>query len=618
MSKNIFKERRFSPFFLTQFLGAFNDNVFKNSLMIMLTYQTVKDSALLVNIAALLFILPFFLFSALSGQLGDKFEKSSLIRKIKLLEIMIMLLGSVFFIMDYQYGLIGVLFLMGTQSALFGPVKYSILPQHLSKDTLLKGNAYVETGTFIAILLGTIYAGVIIQFGDQAKYYVAGSVVILSILGYISSCWIPEAPASNKDLKINYNLVTETGKMFGLLKKQMPSVSRSVLGISWFWFVGAVFLTQFPIYTKEFLHSGENMVIVMMTLFSIGIGVGSVLCEKLSDKDVELGLVPVGCLGITAAGVWLYFATLGITFPNSDKLLEISEFLALDGSLSVFFAVGLIGVFGGFYTVPMYTIIQMRTEEKERSRIIAANNVINSLFMVVAAIYSIFALQHLTVLELILSVVIINLLIGLYIFTIVPEFTMRFLVFCILKFMYRIKKKNVDFPMEGAFIGVGNHVSFMDGLIISAVVKRPMRFVMYYKIYNLPVLNFIFKQMKMIPIAGMKEDKQVFDAAFEEMAKALENGEALFIFPEGKLTRDGEINQFKSGIEHIIKRTPVPVYTMALQGLWGSFFSRKKGKVPFGRIYSKVTVIGGDKVEPQEATKEKLQEMVQELRGDKQ
>lgn len=618
MKKNIFKERTFSPFFLTQFLGAFNDNVFKNSLMIMLTYQAVKDSSLMVNVAALLFILPFFMFSALSGQLGDKFEKSSLIRKIKAIEVAIMMIGAVFFLMDFQYGLMGVLFLMGTQSALFGPVKYSILPQHLGKENLLKGNAYVETGTFIAILLGTIYAGVIIQFGDQASEVVAASVIVLSVLGYLSSRWIPEAPASNPDLKINYNLFTETGKMFGLLTKQLPSVSRSVLAISWFWFIGAVLLTQFPIYTKEFLNSDENMVILMMTLFSVGIGVGSILCEKLSDKDVELGLVPVGSLGITVGGAWLYFSTIGLDIPNTDDLLTLSEFIAVDGSLSVLMSVALIGIFGGFYTVPLYTIIQLRTEEKERSRIIAANNVINSLFMVVASIYSILMLQYFTVLELIFSVAVINVFVGIYIFTIVPEFAMRFLVFCILKFMYRIKKENLDMPMEGAYVAVGNHVSFMDGLIISAAVKRPMRFVMYYKIYNLPVLNFIFKQMRMIPIAGIKEDKAVFTAAFEEMAKALENGEALFIFPEGKLTRDGEIDKFKSGIEHILKKTPVPVYTLALQGLWGSFFSRKKGKMPFGRVYSKVSVIGGKKLEANEVTKERLQEIVENLRGDKQ
>lgn len=618
MKNNIFKEKTFSPFFFTQFLGAFNDNVFKNSLMIMLTYQAVRDSALMVNIAALLFILPFFLFSALSGQLGDKYEKSALIRKIKALEIGIMIIGAAFFVLDFQYGLMGVLFLMGTQSTLFGPVKYSILPQHLGKENLLKGNAYVETGTFIAILLGTIYAGVIIQFGDQAKNMVAGSVVLLSILGYFSSKFIPNAPASNPELKINYNVITETGKMFGLLNRQLPSVSRSVLGISWFWFIGAVLLTQFPIYTKEFLHSDENMVIVMMTLFSIGIGVGSILCEKLSDEDVELGLVPIGALGITIAGIWLYFATIAIKIPSSETLLSVNEFLSLDGSLGVLLSVGLIGVFGGFYTVPLYTIIQLRTEEKERSRIVAANNVINSLFMVVASIYSIVALQYLSVLELILSVMVINVIVGIYIFTIVPEFAMRFLVFCILKFMYRIKKENLNLPMDGAYVVVGNHVSFMDGLIISAAVKRPMRFVMYYKIYNIPVLNFIFKQMKMIPIAGIKEDEKVFKAAFKEMSEALKNGEALFIFPEGKLTRDGEIDKFKSGIEHIIKETPVPVYTMALQGLWGSFFSYHKGKAPFGRIYSKVKVIGGDKLNADEVSKERLQEMVETLRGDKQ
>jgi 1-acyl-sn-glycerol-3-phosphate acyltransferase len=578
----------------------------------MLTFQVVKDSALLVNVSALLFILPFFLFSAIGGQLGDKLEKSSFIRKVKLAEIGIMIIGALFFIFEITYGLMGILFLMGAQSAIFGPVKYSILPQHLGENQLLKGNAYVETGTFIAILLGTIFAGVIIQFDELSKYLVSGAVILFSILGYISSRFIPEGKPNNKDLKVNYNIFSETFNMVKRLKDQKKSVSKSILGISWFWFFGAVLMTQFPVFTKDFLHSGETVVILLLTLFSVGIGIGSILTEKLSDGDIELGLVPVGALGLTLGVICLYFSTLGLPAFTNESLLTASQFMAIDNAWKVIGSIFIIGIFGGFYTVPLYTLVQMRTEDSERSRVIAINNIINALFMVVSAIYSILMLNYLTVLELLLSVAIINILISVYIFTIVPEFAMRFIVMMILKCMYRIKGKNLNIPKEGKLIVVGNHVTFMDALILSAAIKRPMRFVMYYKIFNIPVLNFIFRQTRAIPIAGYKEDERVFNAAFDEIEKALKNDEAVFIFPEGKLTTDGDVDEFKGGVEKIIKRTPAPVYTVALQGVWGSFFS-KIGKVPFKRVYSKVTVVGGELVQPEDATKENLEEIVIKL-----
>lgn len=614
---NLFKERRFLPFFLTQFLGAFNDNVFKNFLMIMLAYQSVGNSALLVNVSALLFILPFFLFSSLAGQIGDKYEKSALIKKIKLFEVMIMTLGAFFFYMDFTYGLMGVLFLMGTQSTMFGPVKYSLIPQHLTKEELLKGNAYVETGTFIAILAGTIYAGFIIQLDEISRTVVSGSVLAFALLGYLSSRSIPYATSSNKDLKIDYNIARSSFNMLKTMKSQSLSVRNSILSISWFWFIGAVVLTQLPIFTKEILGGSEDVVILLLTVFSLSIGVGSILTEKLTEKSVEIGLVPIGSFGMTIGGIWLYLETLSLAVPTKS-LLTATEFLALSGSWSILGSIFLIGLSGGLYTVPLYTLIQLRTKKEERSRVIAINNIVNSFWMVVSAVYSIVALNFLNVSELLLSVMILNIFVGLYIFTVVPEFAMRFLVFVILKFMYRIRKENIDIPMEGGIVVVGNHVTYMDGLILSASIQRPMRFVMYYKIFQIPILSFIFKQLKVIPIAGIRENKEIFDAAFKEIEDSLSRGEAIFIFPEGKLTTDGEINQFKSGIEHIIKKNPVPVHTLALQGLWGSFFCKTKGvKIPFRRVYSKVNIKGGEVVQPEDVTKEKLQEIVTKLREDK-
>lgn len=617
MSKLLFKEKRFMPLFLTQFLGAFNDNVFKNFLMIMLTYQSIGNSALLVNISALLFILPFFLFSSIAGQIGDKYEKSALVKKIKLFEIAIMTLGAAFFYYDVTYGLMAILFFMGFQSALFGPIKYSIIPQHLSQDELVKGNAYVETGTFVAILFGTIYAGSVIQMEEISRLVIALSVVGFAVLGFLSSCLIPEAKSKVSNLKLNYNIFTGTKETLSVMNAQSKKVKNSILAISWFWFIGAIVLTQIPIYTKEMLGGGEDVVILILTVFSLSIGVGSILSEKLSHGTIELGLVPIGALGITIGGVMLYLETL--TIPVVDGVLRtVPELLAIDGSIGILVAIFLIGLSGGFYTVPLYTLIQVETKEEERSRVVASNNIVNSLLMVCSAIYSIIAFNFLNVSELILSVMILNLFVSAYIFTVVPEFAMRFLMFIILNLMYRIRKKNLNIPNKGGLVIVGNHVSYMDGMLLSAAIKRPVRFVMYYKIYDLPIMNFMFRQTNTIPIAGIKENKAVFDAAFDEIAKALENGEAVFIFPEGKLTKDGEMNDFKSGIEHIIKRTPVPVHTLALQGMWGSFFCKMKGfKMPFRRVYSKITIVGGEVVQPEDVTRKKLYDIVYKLRDGK-
>ncbi|SDJ66553.1 MFS transporter [Pseudomonas indica] len=611
-------KRRFLPFFLTQSLGAFNDNIFKQSLILAILYKlgSSADKSLLVNLCALLFILPFFLFSALGGQFGEKYAKDSLIRTIKFAEIVIMAAGATGLLLGSLPLMLAVLFCMGTQSALFGPVKYSILPQHLKEEELVGGNALVEMGTFLAILAGTIGAGIMMSFEGYAGI-VATSVILVAALGYLASRGIPRAHAALPELALDWNIFRQSWAILHLgLVKQLPSVSRSMLGNSWFWFLGAVYLTQIPAYSKDLLYGDESVVTLILTVFSVGIALGSVLCERLSGHKVEIGLVPFGSAGLTLFGILLWWLSGG--FPQAAQPHDWLGVLAHGQAWAVLGCVLGIGMFGGFYIVPLYALIQARTAEHERSRVIAANNILNALLMVISAIVAILFLTvaGLSIPELFLAVSLMNVAVNAYIFKIVPEFSMRFMVWLLGHSMYRVEHKGLDaIPDEGPALLVCNHVSFVDALLIGGAVRRPVRFVMYYKIYNLPVLNFIFRTAGTVPIAGRNEDLLIYDAAFKKIGEYLKNGEVVCIFPEGKLTGDGEINEFKAGVERILAENPVPVIPMALQGLWGSFFSRDPSKGFFKRFWSRITLVAGPALAPENADRQTLQAQVSELRG---
>ena len=612
-------KKRFLPFFLTQLLGAFNDNIFKQSLILAILFKisSSADKDLLVNLCALLFILPFFLFSALGGQFGEKFAKDSLIRKIKFAEIIIMLLGAVGVVIGNLPLMLAVLFAMGTQSALFGPVKYSILPQHLEEQELVGGNALVEMGTFLAILAGTIGAGIIMASSAYA-HIVAVAVVLVAILGYLASRGIPAASAAMPQLKLDWNILRQSWATMKLGLGQRPAVSRSMVGNSWFWFLGAVYLTQIPAYAKEWLYGDESVVTLILTVFSVGIALGSMLCERMSGHKVEIGLVPFGSIGLTLFGILLWWFSGG--FPEAAVAHDWLAVLSYGQAWWILGSILGIGLFGGFYIVPLYALIQSRTVEHERARVIAANNILNALFMVISAIVSILFLSvaELSIPQLFLTISLMNIAVNSYIFKIVPEFTMRFMIWLLSHSMYRVEHKGLEaIPDEGAAVLVCNHVSFVDALLIGGAVRRPVRFVMYYKIYNLPVLNFIFRTAGTVPIAGRNEDLLIYDAAFKKIAEYLRNGEVVCIFPEGKLTTDGELNEFKNGIERIVEANPVPVIPMALQGLWGSFFSRDPHKGLFKRLWSRITLVAGTPVAPELVKRELLQAQVAELRGER-
>jgi len=618
---NLLTTRRFGPFFVTQTLGAFNDNIFKNALVILLAFGVAglsqADVDLYVNLAAGLFILPFFLFSATAGQLAEKYDKAAIIRAVKVFEIAIMLCAVVALHFRSVPFLLGLLFMMGVHSTLFGPVKYSILPQHLHESELIGGNAWVEAATFLAILLGTMLGGWLITL-DGGTSWVGVAVVIVAVCGYWASRRVPQAPPAAPDLKINWNPVTETWRNIAFIRGNR-TVFLSVLGISWFWFFGVTFLSQLPNYTKVYLGGNEQVVTLLLTIFSLGIGIGSMLCERLSGHRVEIGLVPLGSIGLTVFGVDLYFASTGIAAAHG---LGAAAFLHLAGSTRVLLDLGLIGLSGGLFIVPLYALIQTRSEPTHRSRIIAGNNILNAAFMVTSAILAIVLLKvGLTIPQLLLVAALLNAAVAIFIYTLVPEFLMRFLAWMLIRVLYRIRVEGLDhIPEKGAAIVVCNHVSFVDALIVGGSVRRPLRFVMYHKIYNIPGLNFLFRTMRAIPIAPAKEDPELLRRAFDEIDAALKNGELVGLFPEGGLTPDGEIQTFKTGIDRILEREPVPVVPMAVRGLWRSLWSRRDSRLGRMRLprrfRAKITLIAVAAMPPDQASAATLEDAVRRLRGE--
>jgi len=616
---SLFRERRFMPFFMTQSLGAFNDNIFKNALAAILVFQASQLAGLntnqVVNLSAMLFILPFFLFSALFGQFADKYEKSLQIRRVKLLEVGIMVFATLGFWLDSLPLLLFVLFMLGLQSTIFGPVKYGILPQILKPHELVGGNALIEMGTFVAILLGTIAGPQLAGIEFSWPLWVSLACLAVAIAGYCFSLKIPSAEAVAPDIRINWNIFSETIRNIRFLNTNR-TVLNSVLGISWFWFFGATLLVQIPSYSQNVLGGDENLMSSLLGLFIIGISTGSLLCEKLSGKQIEIGLVPFGAIGLTLFGTDLYFATPG----QARASLSAAEFFSDVANWRIVVDLVFIGVFGGFYTVPLYALVQQRSAAPQRSRVIAGLNILSALFMVISAVMAMILLGSVgfSIAQLFLATAILNAVVAIYIFTLVPEFLMRFLVWMLIHTIYRVRVVGEDHvPVEGPVIIASNHVSFADPLIIGGVIRRPVNFVMHYRIYRIPLLNFIFRTGKAIPIAGQKEDPQILRTAFVRMHEVLERGDVLGIFPEGSITRDGEIQPFRRGIEKVISSQPVPVIPVALCHMWGSLFSRRDPLLrrrPY-KLWARIELRIGAPIAPQDVTAAHLQQAVEQLRG---
>ena len=619
---HLLANRRFAPLFWTQFLGAFNDNLYKNALVVMLTFHAASWTELtpetLTNLAAGIFILPFFLLSATAGQLADKYDKARLARFVKLLEVVVIGVATFGFLLHSLAVLMAALMLLGLQATLFGPVKYAILPQHLAEEELVGGNALVESGTFVAILMGTLAGGMLAGAGVDPRW-VAGASLLVALGGLAASWAIPPAPAPSPDLRINLNPLTETWRGMAFARENR-TVFLAIIGISWFWLYGAMLLAQFPVFALNVMGGGEGLVTAMLSIFTVGIGAGSMLCEKFSGRHVEIGLIPFGAIGLTVFGVDLAIASPAA--PAVGAPLPLADLLATGACWRVLFDLLAIGVFGGFFVVPLYVLMQSRAEAVHRARIIAANNILNALFMVIGAVAAGGLLWLGVSIPWLFGIAaLFNALVALFVCRQVPEYFVRFLASLLVNSVYRLDKRGLDnIPDTGPAVLICNHVSFIDPVVVMAAVKRPIRFVMDHRIYAMPGANFVFRNVNTIPIAPAKEDAAVKEQAFVEVAKALKNGELIGLFPEGQITRDGEFTPFRYGVQRIVSETPVPVIPMALCGLWGSFFSRRYGpamRVPSCiRLFRKIALIAGEPVSPEKGDPDYLKTVVGSLRGD--
>ncbi|MCR9906615.1 MFS transporter [Vibrio campbellii] len=615
----MFLTKRFFPYFVTQCLGALNDNIYKNVLLLMVTYSQIDSLPmsvdLFVNLAAGLFILPFFLFSAHAGAIADNMDKAKLIRRLKLIELVIMSFAATAIMTQSAILMLILLFLTGTQSAYFGPVKYALLPQALKSDELVKGNAWVEIGTFLSILIGTLSAGILLAVPNGM--IIASCIVItLSLLGFLSSANIPALPSKKSD-KVKFEPITGLKKTLKLAQKQR-GIWMSILAISWFWFMGATYLTQFPNFAREHLFADSTVVSLLLALFSVGIATGSWLCEKLSFNQVELGILPFGILGLTIFSADLLWAVPAIeSFPS--QYYDVQSFVAQSSHIRVMTDLFLVGVSGGVFIVPLYAFIQSRSEEGECAQSIAANNIMNALFMVASAAVSILVLSVLefSIVELFAILAVGNFVVAIYVYRQVPEFTQRFISYLLSHCLYRVSVTGRQhIPEQGAALIVANHVSYVDALILMGTSTRPVRFVMDKSISELPVLKHVFRHAGVIPICSPRKCAETYKRAFEQIEQALNNDEVVCIFPEGRLTSNGELGEFRPGVEKILKRTPVPVIPMALKGLWGSFFSHKNGhaltKRPT-RFWSRIEVNIGELLQPTMLDRHLLQKEVQDL-----
>jgi 1-acyl-sn-glycerol-3-phosphate acyltransferase len=474
----------------------------------------------------------------------------------------------------------------------------------------------VEMGTFVAILLGQLAGGLLIAIPGDGPLYAAWGCAAVAVLGRLVAQAVPSSPATDPQLRINWNPFTETWRNLRLARENIV-VFRSLLGISWMWFFGAVFLAMFPAFAKDVLHGDEHVASLLLVVFSLGIATGALLCEMLSKRHVEIGLVPLGAIGMSVFAIELYFAARNLPPAGS---LDLSAFVAQPAHWRVMADLGALSLFTGIFSVPMYALIQIRSLPTHRARIIAANNILNALFMIVSSLGVGFLLgAGFTIPEVFLTVGLLNAVVAGCIFLIVPEYLLRFCAFMLTRCVYRFRIRGDEhIPLSGAAVLVCNHVSYVDAVLLMAASPRPIRFLMDHRIFARPVLGWLFRLAKAIPIAPQKEDPAAYEAAFAAAGRVLDEGDLLCIFPEGGITRDGELGAFKGGVMKLLQRHPAPVVPMALQNLWGSYFSRIDGgtamRKPFRRgFFNPVGLVVGEVLLPAQVDLPALRLRVQAL-----
>lgn len=617
----LFRSSRFLPIFLTQFGGALNDNLFKSAMLILVAFQltdAAEQASTINNLAALLFILPYFLLSPLAGQLADRGRKARMIQNNKIAEICIALATGYALYSQSIPLMLFVLCSLGAQSAMFGPNKYAILPQLMQGKSLITGNALIASGTFVAILLGTLLGSILAQQAS-AWIWIGAACFITAVAGFIAARQIPETDIGEPDLKIQWNPYKQIRVLWGLARND-TRIWIAILGVSWFWFTGVAYLTQIPTLVRYVGAGNESVVTLFLALFIAGIGLGCGLSAKLSSDRAEIGFSAIALILLGVVGFDLSMKQVLTT----DALLNLGQFIQQPRGIHISIDIFLIGLFGGCFVLPLYTELQQLTRVENRARIISLNNVLNAIFMVLS---SVIAVVVLGVLKLGLPtylglVAVLNICFAIYLYFKLTAGTLRFIAQVASNLLYKIDTKDLDrIPSEGAALLICNHVSYADSIIIFGSCKRPIRFLMYKDIRDIKGLNFFFEGARTLGICSPLKDRAAYEHAMGEAIESLKNDELVFIFPEGHLSKDGEIAAFQRGIEKLLEGQPVPVIPMALTGLWGSFFSHGGGpalksgaKLRFFR--RPVQLLVGEQIEPEIANVKLLRTRVAELRGD--
>ncbi len=622
----LLRQRRFAPYFWTQFTGAANDNLFKFAFTILVTYQ-LQVAWLPPSLAGLvigaLFILPFVLFSATSGQLADKMEKSRLMRLVKNLEVGIMVLAAFGFLTGNVPVLLACTFGMGLHSTLFGPVKFAYLPQVLGEREITGGNGMVEMGTFVAILLGNVAGGLIVAIPETGHRDIAIACVLAALAGRAVVQWVPKTAATDPQLQINWNPFTETWRNLKIAHEDLV-VFRSLLGISWMWFFGAVFLSQFPAFAKDVLHGDAQVASLLLVLFSVGVGVGALLCERLSRRHVEIGLVPIGALGMSVFSIDLYFASRGLPPAAS---LTLAEFVVQPAHWRVMADLVLLALFAGIYSVPMYALIQLRSPVTHRARIIAANNILNALFMIASSLLAgVLISAGFTVPQVFLFTGLANIVVGAWVFLVVPDYLIRCVAWVLSRLFFRLRLRGEQhLPATGPAVLVCNHIGAVDPFLVIAATPRPVRLLVNQGLLQRPVAGWLFRLSG--AIAPNPEGPHPFTAgpaAQEAALQALNSGEMLVVFPEGRVSNDGSMQIFNGGLLQLLKLAhsrglTVPVILMTLTsgaaaGAGGSVEPAERRRLP-GKpaprsLFAEVTLSARAPVAGPTVTMESLRDQV--------
>lgn len=571
----LLKTQRFLPLFITQFLGAFNDNLFKNALVILITYKMVTThSQLLVILAAGIFILPFFLFSATAGQLADRYEKSRLIVFVKMIEIILMIVGAIGFYSQNNVLLMLVLFGLGAHATFFGPLKYAILPEKLKENELVGGNGLIEAGTFLAILCGTILGGVLIM-APHGELFISIMMIAIAISGLIASGYIPRSRHSNPSIKLTFNIIQDTHKLIQY-SKQRWDIYLAILGISWFWLIGATFLSEFPVFAKETLHANEHIVTLFLTLFSIGLAVGSLICNRLLKEKINATYVPIAAIGMTLFTIDLYFASQQITHASDSQLITLMQFFFSKQGFHICLDLMIIAICGGIYTVPLYTLLQHRTEETHRARVIASNNVMNALFMVIASLAIMFMLKiGFSVPAVFLTLAIINGAVAIYICKLLPNVLLRGFFRWLLTSLYRVKVKGLEnYHHAGERVVIlANHTSFIDALLLSVFLPDKLTFAINTHTAKNGWIRFFLRMVDAFPVDPTNP------MALKSLIDFIKQNNRCVIFPEGRLTVTGALMKIYEGPGLVADRSAAVLLPIRIDGAQSTIFSRMRGKI---------------------------------------